>query len=429
VHPNKNTLVAGRYCLERLLGAGGTGVVWLAFDRMLDCRCALKLLDAELAGDEGVQLRCLREARAAAQIRSPNVVDVFEWGIWEGTPFIAMEFLEGEDLDTRLAREGRLDPLATYEIVAQVARALSRAHAAGIVHRDIKPDNIFLVPGDEHEVAKVLDFGIARCDAFAVGEKATQTGYFVGTPAYASPEQARCQPVDFRSDLWSLAIVVFVCLTGRRPFESEALGELMGMILYEPIPKLSDHAPNLPKCVDAWWERAAARNPQERFQSAKELVDSLALALGKTALPVPSLSPRASEPPAPPRRPLPRKKKALALGAAGAALLGILLLGSAAFSSGAAARATASDPTPFVERPVDPPSPAEPAVVLSQERPTPVHESQSIIETAVSKERQPKSAPQPAKVVRPTPRHNKTQTERRPLPAATSTVAAPDYGI
>src|SRR5688572_29979323 len=151
-------VVANRYRLVRQLGVGGMGTVWLADDLDLDSPCALKLIDDEKAKSEEVRVRFAREAKVAAQLRGAHVVDVFEHGEWDGTPFIAMEFLDGEDLSTRLERLGRLPAADTYRIVAHVARALARAHAYGIVHRDLKPENIFLVPGDDGEVAKVLDF-------------------------------------------------------------------------------------------------------------------------------------------------------------------------------------------------------------------------------------------------------------------------------
>jgi serine/threonine-protein kinase len=182
-------------------------------------------------------------------------------------------------------------------VIAQVSRALVRAHSLGIVHRDLKPENIFLVQGDEHEIAKVLDFGIAKHDTYSLRDKATKTGSFLGTPYYVSPEQARGKAIDYRSDLWSLGVIAFQCLTGRPPFESEALGELMGLILYEDLPKPSDKNPELPPALDEWWRRAAARDPEQRFQSAKELADSLAAALGvEHVLAVPHIPPRRPNP-------------------------------------------------------------------------------------------------------------------------------------
>jgi serine/threonine-protein kinase len=288
-------VVSARYRLVRPLGVGGMGTVWLADDLLLDSPCALKLIDDDKAQSTEVRVRFAREAKVAAQLRGAHVVDVFEHGEWEGTPFIAMEYLHGEDLGTRLEREKVLDPAMTYRIAAHVARALARAHAFGIVHRDLKPENVFLVQSDDGEIAKVVDFGIAKHDAYSLRDKTTNTGSFLGTPFYVSPEQARGKPTDHRSDLWSLAVIVFQCMTGRPPFESEALGELMGLILYEDLPKPSLVRPGVSEAFDAWWERAAKRDREERFQSAREFADALGEALGQTAnIAVPSLSPRTS---------------------------------------------------------------------------------------------------------------------------------------
>lgn len=291
------SIIAERYCLLRKLGAGGMGSVWLAHDQSLDSQCAVKLVDPEKAADEEVRIRFEREAKAAAQIRGANVVDIFDHGIWDGTPFIVMEYLEGEDLGARLEREGALDTEQTYQIVSQVARALVRAHAAGIVHRDLKPENIFLVPGDDQEVAKVLDFGIAKHEQYSLAGKTTKTGSFMGTPYYMSPEQARGRAIDWRSDLWALGVIAYQCLNGRPPFESEALGELMGMIIYDPIPPITSGAPDLPDALELWWQRAISRDREQRFQSAKELADSFGEAIETSKLMlVPSIAPRAALP-------------------------------------------------------------------------------------------------------------------------------------
>jgi eukaryotic-like serine/threonine-protein kinase len=291
------SIIADRYCLLRKLGAGGMGSVWLAHDTSLDSQCAVKLVDPEKAADEEVRIRFEREAKAAAQIRGANVVDIFDHGVWDGTPFIVMEYLEGEDLGARLDRQGALDPEQTYQIVSQVARALVRAHAAGIVHRDLKPENIFLVPGDDQEVAKVLDFGIAKHEQYSLAGKTTKTGSFMGTPYYMSPEQARGRAIDWRSDLWALGVIAFQCLNGRPPFESEALGELMGMIIYDPIPPITMGTPGLPDALELWWQRAVSRDREQRFQSAKELADSFGEAIETSKqMAVPSIAPRTALP-------------------------------------------------------------------------------------------------------------------------------------
>jgi len=285
--------VANRYRLERKIGAGGMGSVWLAHDLLLDATCAVKIIDKDKAADEEIRMRFGREAKASAQLRSPHVVDVFDYGEWAGTHYIAMEYLEGEDLATRLSRLGKLDPDASYKVVAHVARALMSAHAQGIVHRDLKPENIFLVQNYGEEIAKVLDFGIAQHSAYSLEDRATREGTFLGTPCYMSPEQARGKPIDHRSDLWSLGVIAYQCLTGFLPFEADALGEVMGRILYEPIPKATTFNDELPAAIDQWWARASARDREDRFQSAKTLSDELGALLGlQTVVTVPSVPPR-----------------------------------------------------------------------------------------------------------------------------------------
>jgi serine/threonine protein kinase len=281
-----------RYRLEKKLGSGGMGSVWLAQDLSLDRSCVIKLAEADPAKSEEVRVRFRREAMAAAKIQCANVVEVFDHGEWNGVQYIVMELLEGEDLCSRLFREKKLGPMDTYRIVVQVARALARAHAAGIVHRDLKPANVFLVPGDEQETAKVLDFGIAKHDRYRSDNTKTQVGTLLGTPYYMSPEQIRGDVADWSSDLWSLGVIAFECLTGRPPFDYEALGHLMGAVLYERIPAPTEFNPELTRAIDVWWQKAAARNRELRYQSAKELADALGDAIGSSRLPVPALVPR-----------------------------------------------------------------------------------------------------------------------------------------
>jgi serine/threonine-protein kinase len=287
------TIIAGRYRLVEKLGSGGMGAVWLSHDLSLDSNCAVKIIDPEKSNNEEVRKRFIREARAAAQLRGPHVVDVFDRGEYEGVLYIAMEYLEGEDLCGRLARVGKLDAVATYRVIAHVARALSSAHALGIVHRDLKPENIYLVPSYDEEIAKVLDFGIAQHEAYRIEDSATREGSFLGTPYYVSPEQARGKPTDHRSDLWSLGVITYQCLTGTPPFDANSLGELMGLILYEPIPKIRETNPALPPKMEAFWQRAIKRDREQRFQSAREFANELGQALGlRTVITVPTLQPR-----------------------------------------------------------------------------------------------------------------------------------------
>jgi serine/threonine-protein kinase len=284
VQPAPDLVVAERFRLNRLIGRGGMGSVWLATHLGLDIPCAVKFIEGEGAVMPEMQARFEREAKAAAQLRSPHVVQILDHGVWGGTPYIAMELLDGEDLGKRLMRLGRMSAPEVLAIVTQVGRALTKAHARGVVHRDLKPDNIFLVRDDDREIAKVLDFGIAKASGPGTPGTSTRTGALLGTPYYMSPEQAQgTKAVDARSDLWSLAVIVFEALTGQRPFESEALGDLLMRIIVAPIPLPSEVLRDLPSGVDTWWAKASQRDPAQRFQSAKELCDGLAVALGRSA--------------------------------------------------------------------------------------------------------------------------------------------------
>jgi serine/threonine-protein kinase len=277
-----NVVIADRFRLIRQLGQGGMGSVWLATHLALDIPCAVKFIEGEIAQLPEAQARFEREAKAAAQLRSPNVVQILDHGVWQGTPYIAMELLDGEDFGKRLAKLGRMPASDVIRIITQVCRALGKAHGVGIVHRDLKPDNIYLVPDDDREIAKVLDFGIAKTTGGIDGSN-TKTGAMLGTPYYMSPEQAQgTRAVDARSDLWSLAVIAFQALTGRLPFESEALGDLLVKIIVAPIPSPREFAPDLPPTFEAWWQKASQRDPTQRYQTARELSDSLALAFGQS---------------------------------------------------------------------------------------------------------------------------------------------------
>jgi serine/threonine-protein kinase len=269
-------VVAGKYRLARRLGEGGMGSVWSAEHLELKSQVAVKLIVARYARNQHILTRFTREAQAAAALRSPHVVQILDHGVDAGVPYIVMEQLEGENLAERLRREPRLGPRFTATIVTHVARAVARAHEADFIHRDLKPDNVFLVQNDDEIIAKVLDFGIAK--ALAPEEALnvwTETGAVLGSPFYMSPEQARGRrDIDARSDLWTLGVLAFECLVGRRPFEGTSLGEVVSMICIEPLPVPSALAP-VPPGFDAWFSRATQRDASKRFQSAKELAVSL----------------------------------------------------------------------------------------------------------------------------------------------------------
>jgi serine/threonine protein kinase len=282
--PAVGSIVANRFELVRELGHGSMGSVWLAEHLTLDVRCAVKFMTNEARRDPNYAARFELEARTIAQLQSPNVVRVLDYDFDDGVPFIAMECLQGEDLGARLERCGRLDAPTTHRILTQVARGLDKAHAAGVIHRDLKPENIFLAQEDDGEIAKLLDFGIAKLTGLEASSdlaSATLAGTLLGTPVYMSPEQVRAVgDLDHRADLWSLAVIAFECLTGQLPFQSPTLGDLFAKILFEPIPVPSQVDPTCTPAFDRWWARAASRSVGERFASAPELVDALGRALG-----------------------------------------------------------------------------------------------------------------------------------------------------
>ena len=280
-------LVAGKYEVIRLIGRGGMGAVWEGRHASLGTRVAIKFIDSEYAASKEARSRFDTEARAAAALQSKHAIQIYDHGVTDdGRPYMVMEMLGGEPLDERLDRVGRLSLQDTARIVGQVCRALQRAHEAGIIHRDLKPENIFMVrsPDDDDEIAKVLDFGIAKIKA-APGDEgmssSTKTGAVLGTPYYMAPEQARgLRSIDHRADLWSLGIIAYKCVTGVLPFEGESVGDLLVKICTSPPPIPSRAVLGLPPAFDAWFARTMEREPVNRFNTAAELSDSLALAAG-----------------------------------------------------------------------------------------------------------------------------------------------------
>jgi eukaryotic-like serine/threonine-protein kinase len=277
-----NRVLAGRYKLEERLGSGGMGSIWRAEHLVLQAPVAVKLIDRDAVPDDDTVVRFLREAKAAAALRSPHVVQIIDYGVDGKLPFMVMELLEGENLAQRLKRARRLSRQDTARILTHVGRAMVRAHEAGIVHRDLKPDNVYLIKNEDEELAKVLDFGVAKVEEAALGAEGTRTrtGSILGTPYYMSPEQAQGnKTVDHRSDLWSLGVIAFECLTGKRPFYSDGLGDLVLTICVRDLPVPSDVAP-VPLGFDRWFARACARDPEARFQNAREMMEALREALG-----------------------------------------------------------------------------------------------------------------------------------------------------
>jgi eukaryotic-like serine/threonine-protein kinase len=270
-------VLANKYLLIDRLGEGGFGSIWRAEHQVLKSPVAVKLIDLDMARKDGAVERFLREAQATAALRSPHVVQVLDYGVDGNQPFIVMELLEGENLADRIQRVGVLPPLEVVRIVTHVARAIGKAQELGIVHRDLKPENIFLVNNGDEEIAKVLDFGVAKIASPVEFEQKTRTktGSLVGTPYYMSPEQVQGnKSVDHRSDLWALGVIAFEMMTGRRPFDGEALGDLVLTICVRSIAVPSSVAA-VPAGFDAWFARAVERDPDARFQSSREMALAL----------------------------------------------------------------------------------------------------------------------------------------------------------
>jgi serine/threonine-protein kinase len=248
----------------------------------------VKFMSRDLADSPDAIARFSREAAAASQVKSPHVVQMLDHGVGEeGAPYIVMELLEGRDLEQHLHDSGALGASEVVGIVAQLARALMKAHDRGIFHRDIKPSNVFLLDAGGGELfVKLLDFGIAKGPEVGIVGSTTRTGSFVGSPYYMSPEQVvGAKNIDFRTDLWSLGVVVYEALTGRKPFYADNLGALALRIHRDALPVPSQENPALTPGVDAWFTRACAREPADRFGSAKEMAEALAVALTGESIP------------------------------------------------------------------------------------------------------------------------------------------------
>src|SRR5258707_2570356 len=277
----------GHYRIESLIGVGGMGEVYLARDERLGRKAALKLLPDNLTIDEAQLSRFKNEARSASALNHPNILTVYEIGAEGDRQFIAMEFIDGVTLRASIMR-GRIKPHAALEIAVQVASALAAAHAAGVVHRDIKPENIMLRPDG---YVKVLDFGIAKLTEHrppsdddtseTTATLQTRPGLVLGTARYMSPEQARGQKVDARSDIWSLGVVLYEMVGGRPPFRGDTPSDCIVSILTTEPPPLSGVLPNVPLKLESILQKALRKNSDERYQTIKEMLADLRIVKGE----------------------------------------------------------------------------------------------------------------------------------------------------
>lgn len=262
-------VLAGRYELESVLGHGGMAQVFLGTDRVLGRRIAVKVLSDRFASDGSFVARFRREAQSAAALNHPNVVGVFDTGSDDGTHFIVMEYVRGKTLSEVIREDAPLEPQRSVEIAEGVAEALAFAHRAGIVHRDVKPGNIMLTPTGD---VKVMDFGIARATA---SESLTQTATVLGTATYFSPEQAQGDPVDARSDIYSLGVVLYEMLTGQPPFSGDSAVTIAYKHVREDPLQPSRLNPDVPPALEAIVLKTLAKNPANRYQTVDELLEDL----------------------------------------------------------------------------------------------------------------------------------------------------------
>ena len=295
LHPGQ--LFSGKYRLLRLLGAGGMGSVWAARNELTDRDFAIKFLLPTLAQNKEALHRFFHEARACGQIKHPAVVDVYDMGQAEGgAPYLVMELLEGEGYDQRLARSGTFRPGEAAAWLAFVSRGLEEAHVRGLVHRDLKPGNIFFALDDRGDVIpKVLDFGVSK--ATTPGTEAfmkTTTGAVLGSPAYMSPEQAKGEPdIDGRSDVWSLGVILYESLTGVAPFDAPNYNALMLAIITRPHRPAIEVMPSVPMELSAIIERCLKKERSHRIGTARELAELLeAAAAARQSGAFPGLGPK-----------------------------------------------------------------------------------------------------------------------------------------
>ncbi|MFZ5894426.1 MAG: protein kinase domain-containing protein [Myxococcota bacterium] len=275
------SVVAGKYRIDRLIGRGGMGAVFQATHLAIGKRVALKFLNRDAARDAGAAERFQREALAASVVESSHIVQIFDSGTSEdGSPFLVMELLAGEDLRARLRREGKLEPEIATSIAAQVLRALVRAHAGGIVHRDLKPDNVFLCQRDDGTLfVKIVDFGVSKLARGSTLDTLTQRGTVLGTVYYMSPEQAQAFPdVDGRTDLFSLGAILYECLTGRPPHQAPTYESVLVAICTKDPEDVRSLVPECSRGLANVIKRALARDRAQRFASAQEMLDALSSA-------------------------------------------------------------------------------------------------------------------------------------------------------
>jgi serine/threonine protein kinase len=277
MEPQAGTILAGKFRVEAVIGRGGMGVVVRAVQEPIGRRVAVKLLYAETVHDERARGRFVREAKAAAALTGDHVVQIFDYGtLDDGSPYLAMELLQGVDLATKIKRDGPLDPATAAAYALDACLALAQAHAHGVIHRDLKPANLFLVdaPGGGEPIVKVLDFGVAKSNVLGDGEASlTRSDAIVGTPQYMAPEQIlSASDADARSDVWSLGASLQELVTGRPPFIADTVGKVVSKVLQDPAEPLP---PSVPATFAAVVRRCLEKKPDARFADIAALARAL----------------------------------------------------------------------------------------------------------------------------------------------------------
>ncbi len=412
--------VAGRYRVVKRVGEGGMGEVYLALHEAIEKKVAIKVLKAEYSRKADVAARFLQEARSSSRVKHPSVVDVFDFGqLEDGRFFLVLEFLEGHDLAAEVVRRGRLPVSRVVELMLQVAGALAAAHESGVVHRDMKPENIFL----EGERAKIVDFGIAKVrelgeaafvdaptelGAAPPSRKLTKAGTVFGTPEYMAPEQASGKDVDGRADVYACGCILYELLCGKVPFQGDSVVHTLTLHITEPVPPLRSVAPwiDLSPALEALVARALEKDPARRFASMRELGEALAATPEGREAPSRSLfAARGGTVPIDPHagasvKPIPlvavrsrtsagvraetvaeiapRRRSGKALG-----VVAVLVAGAAvAVYVGMTARrdGATAPPAPLVSPPVrhEPPPPPAPSSVVASAAPPPVAPAQTV---------------------------------------------------
>jgi eukaryotic-like serine/threonine-protein kinase len=275
------TIISDKYRLDRVIASGGMGVVFAATHLVLGRAVAVKVLRRDVADERKAGSRLLGEARAVANLKGEHVARVLDVGVHDDAPFLVMELLDGSTVFEVVRDHGALTCQRAADLLIQACHGLGEAHKQGIVHRDVKPSNLFLVKGDDGaEQLKVIDFGVSKArplELSGVGESETTTGTLLGSPSFMSPEQIRsARDVDGRADVWSLGVVLYFMLTTKRPFDAESLLDLMTLIVHEPAPPLSAARPDVPAALAAVVARCLEKTPEKRFATTAELAAALA---------------------------------------------------------------------------------------------------------------------------------------------------------